>query len=254
MENKRIIGTVIIKENWAVQSFGYKNYLPIGKPELVVENLNWWGADEILVIDTDSTKENSKPNYGIIEKIVSKNLSTPLIYSGGIHDKDQAKKIIGMGVERICLESLLYSNYLEVENISEAIGSQAVIISVPLIYENGKILYFNYINKKKYDLKDHNLHFLDGNLFSEILIIDKKNEGGNNTFDMRILEKVLFKKKIIVFGGISRADKINRLLKKNKISAIAIGNSLNYSEISIQNIKKKIKIDNFRKPFFNEYE
>ena len=195
MENKRIIGTVIIKENWAVQSFGYKNYLPIGKPELVVENLNWWGADEILVIDTDSTKENSKPNYGMIEKIVSKNLSTPLIYSGGIHDKDQAKKIIGMGVERICLESLLYSNYLEVENISEAIGSQAVIISVPLIYENGKILYFNYINKKKYDLKDHNLHFLDSNLFSEILIIDKKNEGGNNTFDMRIQEKVLFKKK-----------------------------------------------------------
>ena len=254
MENKRIIGTVIIKDNWAVQSFGYQYYLPLGKPEVVVENLNWWGADEILVINIDRSKKNLGPNYEVIEKIVNKNLSTPLIYSGGIQNENQAKKVISMGVERICLESLLYKNYFGIENISEAIGSQAIILSLPLIYENGKILYFDYIKKKNDDLKNHNLKFLDDKLFSEILIIDKKNEGGNNTFDTRILEKNLSTKKIIAFGGISRTDKINKLLKKSKISAVAIGNCLNYSETSIQNIKKKIKFKNVRKPFFNEYE
>ena len=88
MENKRIIGTVIIKDNWAVQSFGYQYYLPLGKPEVVVENLNWWGADEILVINIDRSKKNLGPNYEVIEKIVNKNLSTPLIYSGGIQNEN----------------------------------------------------------------------------------------------------------------------------------------------------------------------
>ena len=101
MENKRIIGTVIVKDEWAVQSFGYESYLPIGKPEIVIENLNWWGADEIIVIDIDRSQKKLKPNYKLIEKIVRKNLSTPLIYSGGIKSAEDAAQVIGMGVERI---------------------------------------------------------------------------------------------------------------------------------------------------------
>ena len=33
----RISGFVTIKNDWAVQSFGFKKYLPIGKPEIVVK-------------------------------------------------------------------------------------------------------------------------------------------------------------------------------------------------------------------------
>ena len=43
---KRLIGVVIVKDGWAVQSFGYRRWLPLGRPEVLVENLDRWGADE----------------------------------------------------------------------------------------------------------------------------------------------------------------------------------------------------------------
>ena len=46
---------------------------------------------------------------------------------------------------------------------------------------------------------------------------------------------------LITFGGIYSTDKINKILKINNVDAVAIGNSLNYLELNIQNIKKKCK-------------
>ena len=62
MAKKRIIANVIIKNNQVVQSFGYHNYLPIGKPEIILKNLDRWKADEILVNVIDRSKTNLGPN------------------------------------------------------------------------------------------------------------------------------------------------------------------------------------------------
>ncbi len=58
MLKKRLIGVVTVREGWAVQSFCYNRYLPLGRPEAIVENLDRWGADEILIhcIDRSSTR------------------------------------------------------------------------------------------------------------------------------------------------------------------------------------------------------
>ena len=47
----RLIGAVIVRGGIAVQSIGYKKWLPLGKPECLVQNLDRWGADEIVVLD-----------------------------------------------------------------------------------------------------------------------------------------------------------------------------------------------------------
>ena len=40
MIRKRLVGVITVKDSLAVQSFGYKNYLPLGNPEILVENLD----------------------------------------------------------------------------------------------------------------------------------------------------------------------------------------------------------------------
>jgi cyclase len=39
MLKKRLIGVVTVRDGWAVQSFGYGRYLPLGKPVLMVLKL-----------------------------------------------------------------------------------------------------------------------------------------------------------------------------------------------------------------------
>ena len=84
MNKKRIIGTIIVKSDYAVQSFGFKKYLPLGKPEILAKNLERWCVDEILIIDIDSSKKKLGPNLNLLKRLRSLNLNTPLIYGGGI--------------------------------------------------------------------------------------------------------------------------------------------------------------------------
>ena len=51
MKNFRIIGKICLLNNIAVQSYTYNKYLPLGKPEIVLEYLNKWGIDEIMILD-----------------------------------------------------------------------------------------------------------------------------------------------------------------------------------------------------------
>ena len=39
MPKKRLIATIVVKDNLAVQSFGYGNYLPLGSPPILATNL-----------------------------------------------------------------------------------------------------------------------------------------------------------------------------------------------------------------------
>ena len=59
-----------------------------------------------------------------------------------------------------------------------------------------------------------------------------------------------FETPLICFGGISNENLIKKIAKKKKVNAVAIGNSLNYKEISVQNLKKNLIHSGFRKPIF----
>ena len=69
MLKKRIIGTLILKNNIVVQSKRFKSFLPIGKPEIAAEYLNQWGIDELILIDIDATRQNRLINLDIVEKV-----------------------------------------------------------------------------------------------------------------------------------------------------------------------------------------
>ena len=58
MLKKRLGAAVFVKDGLVVQSVGFSRYLPIGKPEVVIKNLDDWGADEIILLNQNSVKSN----------------------------------------------------------------------------------------------------------------------------------------------------------------------------------------------------
>ena len=149
MVKKRILAGVIVKDNQVVQSFGYRNYLPIGKPEVVVQNLDRWQADEILINVIDRSNSKKGPDLEILKKINKIDIQTPLIYGGGISKLEDAIKVIKLGADRIVLESIVEENYMELVKISQIIGSQSIVISMPLSINKNKILFYDYKKKKR---------------------------------------------------------------------------------------------------------
>ena len=99
---------------------------------------------------------------------------------------------------------------------------------------------FDYINKENIKI-NKNFELAIKKIFSEILIVDKQNEGSVEVnIDLNLLRLCKFELPLIYFGGLNSIKKILKISKSKKITAVAIGNSLNYSEHRVQNIKEKI--------------
>ena len=123
---------------------------------------------------------------------------------------------------------------------------------MPVLLKDDKIYSYDYLSKKEEKIDDDFLSIIsDKNLFSEILLINKENEGYPNSFNTKIIS--FFPKidsSLIAFGGISDAEQINYILSIHKMSAVGIGNFLNYKEHSIQLFKQSAKSNYLRKAYF----
>ena len=254
MLRKRLIGVVTVLNGWAVQSFGYQKYLPLGKPECLVENLDRWGADEIIVQVIDRSKNDLGPDLDLIKKIAKSGISTPLVYGGGIASESDAVEVVRAGADRISIDALLYSNSNEVKKIASRLGGQAVIASIPAALNKKHLpVRYNYLTKKYMPVDESLCQLFSGGSVSEALLIDHENEGAPKSFDFRLVD--LFPEKnvpLILFGGLSDAEQIEGALKQNNVSATAVGNFLSYSEHAVQQLKSKLVSNPVRPAFYNE--
>ena len=247
----RLVANVIIKNGLVVQSFKYNNFLPIGKPEAIIKNLDRWNVDEIRIIVIDSYKNNNGPDYSLLKKIKSIKLKTPLIYSGGILSLNDALNTLALGADRICLESIIFDSFNELKKISNIIGAQSILISVPIINQSNRNYLYRYKTKEKIDIPISFNSILKNKLCSEIIVTDVLNQGSNGCFNLNILKNLNnLNTGIIASGGVNTLSSIKKTLKDKRVNAIAIGNCLNYQEHSIQYFKNLFK-KNFRK---SEYQ
>lgn len=238
MLKKRLIGVVTVKDGWAVQSFGYRRYLPLGKPECLVENLDRWGADEILVQVIDRSVAGLGPDFELLARLGELGLATPLIYAGGIRTVIDGVRVIQLGADRIVVDALLREDLPAVRELSERLGAQALIASLPLSWQENALAWFDYRTQLSFPISDAVLETIQSGVVSEVIISDWRHEGHPGGFEQRLVEEFLLKGvPIIAFGGLSEYEQIRGLLQSPAVVAVAVGNFLSYREHAIQKFK-----------------
>lgn len=241
MIRKRITGAVVVKNDRVVQSFSYNKFLPVGTVDAVVQNLDRWGVDDIIILNIDRTSANLGPNLEIINTVSSIPISTPLTYGGGISTVRDAMDVISAGAERVILDGLFLTNPKIIKKISATIGSQAIILSIPFKVIDGHFFHFNYLTKKSMEL-DFAIIKKYEHLVSELLLIDVDSQGSSGSFNRKIIEVFSeLNTGLICYGGVGLSCQGSQLLDDNSINAIAYGNILNYGELFFQKVKRSLR-------------
>lgn len=251
MLKKRLVGVVTVKDGWAVQSFGYQRYLPLGKPECLVENLDRWGADEILVQVIDRSVNGPAPDFELLERLGRLGLETPLIYGGGIRSVDDGVRAIQSGADRLVVDSLLHDDLAAVRGLSERLGAQAIIAALPLSWNGENIEWLDYRHGCSSSIPAEVLTLAERGIVSEIFVIDWLHEGRHDGFEKNLIKNFpLTSVPLIGFGGISNSNQMAELLQMPNISAIAAGNFLSYREHAIQKYKEALSGTSLRHPAY----
>lgn len=242
MLRKRLLGVVTVRHGWAVQSFGYRRYLPLGKPEVLIENLDRWGADEILIQCIDrSAPEPLGPDFALLDRVSALGLSTPLIYCGGIRSAEDAVRAVRHGADRVAIDALLRDDPGQVEAMSRELGTQAVIAHLAVRAATDGLSWSEYRTGEESAFDEHAAARLPLSWVSEVMLTDWAHEGSPQSFDERI--PGLFPRidrPLILFGGLSHAAQFQRVLSDPRVAAAGCGNFLSYTEHAIQNIKRSV--------------
>lgn len=252
MLKKRLVGVITVKDGWAVQSFGYRRYLPLGHPQNLAQNLDRWGADEILVLCIDRSRRGLGPDLALLRQLGSLGLSTPLSFGGGIRTAADATAVIQSGAERVCLDSLLRTNPAVVGEISALVGAQAVIGVLPLAFADDALQWLDYLSGHSTSLSVADLALFANRTVSEALLIDWRNEGRAGAFDERLVWHFpLAQVPLIAFGGVSEPAQLDSLLRHDQVVAVGSGNFLSYREHAVQKLRQRSTARSMRNPIFS---
>lgn len=120
----RIIATLLCMGTKVVQAYGYSSYRSIGSPLTTVKHLDLWGIDEIVLLQTDNSFEDLLLNIESIATIST----TPITIGGGIDSLQKAERVIQSGADRLCMQSIIRTNYNDLVRCAKTFGGQSITL------------------------------------------------------------------------------------------------------------------------------
>jgi imidazole glycerol-phosphate synthase subunit HisF len=129
----RIIPCLLLDaEQQLVKTVRFDDPVYVGDPVNVLSIFSHYEVDEILLLDIRATPDRREPPYELLERLAAECM-IPLGYGGGITNADQAKRILGTGLEKVVLGSALVDDPGLATAIADTFGSQAVMAAVDAV-------------------------------------------------------------------------------------------------------------------------
>ena len=134
--NIRIIPSLLLNNNRLVKGKLFSNYVDAGDPIKTCVAHDSQFCDEISIIDLYAYKNNTAPDYKILEKISSE-VTTPILFGGNIKDIKTVEMLIRNGADKFLVNSNIFEKKLT-KDITNFFGKQSLVGGVDVISFEGK--------------------------------------------------------------------------------------------------------------------
>jgi len=253
MINKnRIIPILLLNNGDVYKTLQFANPQYIGDPINTINIFNEKKVDELIVFDINKETKRKGPNFKILADIASEAFF-PIAYGGGIQNLEQAKRIMGLGFDKLSFCSAVYNNPLLVENCVKTFGAQSVVGCLDFrMRPSGDInIYINNGNEKINWSIEKYMSVIEQLNVGELVVNDIDKDGTFSGYNFDLLRKVKEKIKIpiIASGGAKSYEDISSLFSIVDISAAAGALFVYYGRynavlISYPSKEEKLKILN----------
>jgi imidazole glycerol-phosphate synthase subunit HisF len=221
----RITPCLLIRNGGLVKTVGFKDDKYVGDPINAVKIFNEKEADEIIVVDIDASANGIAPNVKLISQFAVE-CRMPLCYGGGIKTVEQARTIIGLGVEKIAISSAAVENPPLISAIAEAVGSQSVVVVFD-VRSNGTDyeVWTNNARHKTGKLATEAIRETESLGAGEILVNSIDHDGKMQGYDLTLATRVRAATRLpmTMLGGAGSLADISRLISACGVVGAAAG-------------------------------
>lgn len=227
MLHPRIIPCLLVQDKGLVKTVGFSSPKYVGDPINVVKIFNEKEADELTVFDIDATVRGHAPDYKMIENLAAES-RMPLCYGGGVKTAEQAKTIIGLGIEKVAISSAAVENPRLISEVGEAVGNQSVVVVLDVKPRPGS---------SDYEVWTHNGRINTGRLMTEvaaeaerlgageIVVNSIENDGRMKGYDLTMAGQIIASTNVpvTILGGAGSLNDIAELIRNFGVIGVAAG-------------------------------
>tara|TARA_R110002124_G_scaffold55108_2_gene156054 strand:+ start:17136 stop:17879 length:744 start_codon:yes stop_codon:yes gene_type:complete len=217
---------LLIHEGGLVKTVGFKDPKYVGDPINAVKIFNEKEADELVVVDMDATVNGVEPDYKAIEYMALE-CRMPLCYGGGVHSVEQAKRIIGLGVEKVSISAAAVARPELVAEIAEEVGRQSVVVVIDAkkrMLGGWEVVTHNAGNRTKLDALDFAARVAElgaGEIVMNSVDLDGKMTGYDLDLAQRLRKRV--KIPMTMLGGAGKLEHLAELFDACGVVGAAAG-------------------------------
>ena len=129
---KRIIPSLLLRGGRLVKGVTYADHRDAGRPETTARAHNAQGADELLLLDIDASRENREPDFASVAA-VARACFMPLTVGGNISSVETAQRCMNAGADKICLTTTALDDPGLIGRLAHVFGAQAIVIGIDVI-------------------------------------------------------------------------------------------------------------------------
>ena len=227
MLRPRIIPCLLIHNGGLVKTIQFGDPKYVGDPLNAVRIFNEKEVDELIVLDIDASRLGKSPNETLIAQLAAE-CRMPLCYGGGIKSVDQIERLIGLGVEKVAVSSVIMSDPELVSTASACVGSQSLVgvidVKATGIFKKPEVVILNATKRTGLEpvALAQKLHELG---VGEIVLNSVDRDGCMNGYDMDLVSRVreVVQVPLTVLGGAGSFEDIRELVAQHSLIGAAAG-------------------------------
>lgn len=244
---KRIIPCLDIKDGRTVKGINFIDIKDAGDPVELAAQYAKQGADELVFLDITATVERRKTFASLVNDIAS-SINIPFTVGGGISGVADVELLLKNGADKISVNSAAVRNPAILHEMSNAFGSQCVVLAIDTKKEaDGQ--WYVYLNggRLKTEIKtlDWAMQAVDAGA-GEILLTSMNNDGTKNGFALDITKTLAERLSVpvIASGGAGSMQHFKDVFKLAHADAALAASIFHYGEIAIPDLKNYLQQQN----------
>jgi cyclase len=223
----RVIPTLLLRDESLVKTVRFGSFQYIGDPTNTVRIFNELEVDELAFLDITATVDRHEPNLELLAQIADE-CFMPLAYGGGVRTFEQAREILGIGYEKVIVNTHAFEDPTFMTRLADHFGSQAVIASID-VRHGGTGRPTVWIRSGTSDTGQDPVEWareMEQRGAGEVLLTAIDREGTWGGYDLALVRSVAeaISIPLIANGGAATVADLGAVVRKGGASAAAVGN------------------------------
>ncbi len=229
----RIIPRLDVKGNNLVKGIHLEGLRVLGDPYYYAKSYYEGLADELLYVDVVASLYGRNSLEKFVER-ASKDIYIPLTVAGGIRTIEDIQKLLGMGADKVSMNTAVIKDPGFIEKAAKKFGSSTIVVNIEAIKQpGGNYLAFMENGREKTDLDvgvwAKRVEELGA---GEILLTSVDQEGTGKGFDLDLIALVTSQTKIpvVACGGAGSKEDVLKAIRQGAHS-VAIASIFHYQKL-----------------------